>query len=187
VPELAGSAVIRQLLNVLQEAVEGSSGPWSYFIDNRPDAGVFGALAPLSAAEASRAVGGTSIAAHAHHVAFAMEASAASIEGDQTPRDWKKSWRVATVDAAAWTQILGRLRREYQRLRQAVQLRAWSSEESLGEAVGVIAHIAYHLGSIRQKIVLLRARRTPARRGARHVSPSQRTKSTTAKRRSPRR
>lgn len=150
--ELAGSAVVRQLLNVLQEAVEGSSGPWSYFIDNRPDAGVFGALAKLSAADASRARGGTSIVAHAHHVAFAMEASAASIEGDRTPRDWKESWRVTTVDAAAWTQLTERLRREYQKLRQAVELRAWSSEESFGEAVGAIAHIAYHLGSIRQKM-----------------------------------
>jgi hypothetical protein len=96
-----------------------------------------------------------------------MEASAAAIEGDQTPRDWKKSWRVATVDAAAWTQLVEGLRSEYHRLRQAVQLRAWSSEQAFGEAVGVIAHVAYHLGSIRQKIVVLRAERAPARRPGR--------------------
>lgn len=161
--KVAGSAAVRQLSNVLQEAVEGSSGPWTYFIDNRPDAGVFGALAGLTAAEASRAQGGTSIAAHAHHVAFAMEASAASIEGDRTPRDWKKSWRVKTVDAAAWKELVARLHREYQGLRQAVLSKAWSSEEAFGETVGVIAHIAYHLGAIRQKAVALPVRKRGAK------------------------
>lgn len=162
-PRLAGSAVVRQLSNVLQEAVEGSSGPWAYFIDNRPGAGVFGALAGLSAAEASRARGGTSIAAHAHHVAFAMEASAASIGGDHAPRDWKKSWQVKTVTTAGWKELVARLHREYQRLRQGVRSRAWSSEEALGETVGVIAHIAYHLGAIRQKAVSLRGAKARAR------------------------
>lgn len=32
-----------------------------------------------------------------------------------------------------------------------------SSEQAFGEAVGVIAHIAYHLGAIRQKVAALRA------------------------------
>ena len=141
------------LLSVLQEAVEGPSGSWTYFIDKRPDAGVVGALSTLNAAEASRPRGGTSIAAHDHHLAFALEASTASIEGDQTPRDWKKSWLVTTVDDAAWAKLVEQLQREYQKLRQAIQSRAGSSEEAFGEAVGAIAHIAYHLGSIRQKIV----------------------------------
>ena len=155
--ELTGAAILRQLLNVLREALDGSSGPWSYFIDNRPGGGLFGALAPLSAAEASRPWGDTTIAAHVHHVAFAMEVSAASIEGDDTHRDWDQSWRVTTVDEAGWTQLISRLRREYERLRQAVGSRAAASEDAFGGAVGVIAHVAYHLGSIRQKIVALRA------------------------------
>jgi DinB superfamily len=176
-PKLVESAAVRQLSNVLQEAVEGSSGPWTYFIDNRPGAGVFGALAALSAAEASRSQGGTSIAAHAHHVAFAMEASAASIEGDRTPRDWKESWRVKAVNAAAWKELVGQLHREYRRLRLAVQSRAWSSEETFGETVGVIAHIAYHLGAIRQKAVSLRVRRAPAARAGRQRKQKRGTKS----------
>ena len=57
------------------------------------------------------------------------------------------------MDTAAWKALVERLHREYQRLRQAVQSRAWSSEEAFGETVGVIAHIAYHLGAIRQKVV----------------------------------
>jgi hypothetical protein len=152
-------------LNVLQEAVKGSSGPWSYFIDKRPDSGVLGALSTLGPAEASRPLAGTSIAAHAHHVAFAMDASAASIKGDRTPRDWKQSWLVTTVDQAAWTRLLDRIRREHQKLRRAIRSQAWSSEDAFGEAVGSIAHIAYHLGSIQQKIVALRAQRARSSHG----------------------
>jgi len=155
-PELERSAVVRQVLNVLQEAVEGSSGAWTYFIDKRPDGGVLGALATLGATEASTAVAGSTIAAHAHHAGFAMNASAAAIQGDRTHPDWKASWRVTTVDDVAWTQLVEQFRRDYQRLRAAIETRAWSSEEAFGETLGAIAHIAYHLGSIRQKLAALR-------------------------------
>ena len=49
--------------------------------------------------------------------------------------------------------------REYERLRRAVESHASSSDAAFGEAVGAIAHVAYHLGAIRQKIVALRTRR----------------------------
>jgi hypothetical protein len=158
VAEIDGKAAVQQLLSVLREAVEGQSGPWTYFIDKRPDAGLLGALGTISPDEASRVWGDTSIAAHVHHAAFAMAASAAGIEGDRSPVDWKESWRVASVDAAAWTELVSRVGREYQRLRRAFESRASSNDEAFGEAVGSIAHVAYHLGAIRQKIVALRAR-----------------------------
>jgi len=147
----------RQLLSVLREAVEGPSGTWTYFIDKRPDAGLLGALGTVSSEGASRVWGDTSIAAHAHHIAFAMAASAAAIEGDQTPVDWKESWRVGSVDETAWKDLVARVGREYRRLHGAVEARASSSGEAFGEAVGSIAHVAYHLGAIRQKVVSLRA------------------------------
>lgn len=155
--EIETGAAVRQLLSVLREALEGPSGSWTYFIDKKPDAGLLGALGTVSADEASRVWGDTSIAAHAHHIAFAMAASAAAIEGDQTPVDWKESWRVTSVDEAAWTELVARVGREYQRLRRAVEARASSSGEAFGEAAGSIAHVAYHLGAIRQKVVSLRA------------------------------
>ena len=156
-PDIDARGAVQQLLSVLREAVEGPSGTWTYFIDKKPDAGLLGALGTVSADQASQVWGDTSIAAHAHHIAFAMAASAATIEGDQTPVDWKESWRVTTVDDAAWKELVARVGREYQRLRRAVEARASSSEEMFGEAVGSIAHIAYHLGAIRQKIVGLQS------------------------------
>jgi hypothetical protein len=162
--DIDGGIAARQALSVLREAVEGPSGPSTYFIDKRPDAGLLGALGAIDAEQASQIWGDTTIAAHAHHVAFAMADSAAIIEGSRTPPDWKESWRVKTVDAAAWKELVARVGREYERLRRAIESRAASSAEVFGEAVGSIAHVAYHLGAIRQKIVSLRASDAESRR-----------------------
>jgi hypothetical protein len=159
VPTVERSYAIRQLLSVLREAVEGPSGPSTYFIDKRPDAGLLGALGSVNSVEASRVWGDTSIAAHAHHVAFAMADSAAIIEGSHTPPDWKESWRLTSVDDPAWKELVSRVGREYERLRRAIQSRASSSDALFGEAVGSIAHVAYHLGAIRQKVVGLQSTR----------------------------
>jgi hypothetical protein len=159
VADIDGSVATRQALSVLREAVEGPSGPSTYFIDKRPDAGLLGALGSIDAAEASRIWGDTTIAAHAHHIAFAMADSASTIEGNHTPPDWKESWAVKTVDDAAWKELVARVGREYRRLRRAIESRAASSGEAFGEAVGSIAHVAYHLAAIRQKIVGLQSTR----------------------------
>jgi hypothetical protein len=157
VADIQVNAAVRQLLSVLQEAVEGQSGEWTYFIDKRPDAALLGALAAIDAGEASRVWGDTSIAAHVHHAAFAMAVSSAIIEGAQAEVDWKESWRVKSVDELAWKDLVSRVDREYRRLKQAIAARASSSDAAFGEAVGSLAHVAYHLGAIRQKVVALRA------------------------------
>jgi hypothetical protein len=157
VGDIDESVAARQALSVLREAVEGPSGPSTYFIDNRPDAGLLGALGSIDAAGASRIWGDTTIAAHAHHIAFAMADSAAIIEGNHTPPDWKESWRVTAVDETAWKELVARVGREYQRLRRAIESRGSWGGEAFSDAVGSIAHVAYHLGAIRQKIVSLRA------------------------------
>lgn len=155
--ELASSVLVERLSSVLREAVEGPSGPWTYFIDKQPDAGLFGALASVSGAEASRPVGGSTIAAHVHHVAFGMDVTAAAVHGDRDPRDWTLSWRVSAVDEGAWNDLRDGLRRAYDGLRRAFEEHATLDDVSFGEAVGGIAHIAYHLGAIRQKVVALRS------------------------------
>jgi hypothetical protein len=149
---LSGADVVGQLLVVLREAVEGPPGPWTHFIDNKPGAGLLGALEPLSAAEASRPWGGSSIAAHVHHLAFALDVSAASLAGDNAHRDWNQSWTVSSVDDAAWKTLLARFRAEYANLILAVESHATTDEAALGAAIGVIAHVAYHLGAVRQKL-----------------------------------
>jgi len=149
-------SAVDHLAAVLREAFEGPAEPsWSYFADS--DGGLLATLEPLSAAEASLLVGGASIAAHAYHVSFGLEASAAWIGGDRTSRDWAQSWTVATVTEAGWRELRDELRARYAALRGAVEHHAAASGDAIGGAVGAAAHVAYHLGEIRQKLAVLRA------------------------------
>jgi hypothetical protein len=153
--DLSAEIIRRQLDALLREAFEGGSGSWTYFIDNRPDAGLLGSLAAIGAAEASRPVGGSTVAAHVHHAAFAMRVTAAAVEGDDRAIDWKRSWAVTTVDDAGWRGLLRAARDDYESLRAAISSHATAGERSFGEAVGAIAHLAYHLGAIKQKLAVL--------------------------------
>ncbi len=161
--EVELSVVIGQLRDVFREALDGPAHRWSYFTDQGPEAGLFGTLAKLGALDASRVVGtgGTPIAAHVFHVTFAFDASAAWIRGDRTPRRWQDSWSVSTVDDTAWAQLVTDLHRGYEDLSVAIQSHGASSEEAIGGALGALAHVAYHLGAIRQKAALLRAADAP--------------------------
>ena len=79
--------------------------------------GFFGTLTPLTAADTSLPLAGTSIAAHVHHVAWGMNATAAWIRADRKARDWKESWKITSVNEEAWTRLAGELRRQYDHLR----------------------------------------------------------------------
>jgi hypothetical protein len=149
--EIRTSEAVKQLLTVLRETYEGPQADWTYFIDNKPGAGALGTLEGLSAEQASRPVGTTTIASHAHHLAFSTAVAAAYVRGDRSPVDWDQSWTVKAVDAAQWTALKQRLRRDYDELVKAVESKALSSDEAFGGALGAIAHAAYHLGAIRQK------------------------------------
>ena len=144
--------VLRQIQAVLREGFEGPKERWSYFTDNNPDAGLLGTVGGLRAAEASRQIGGGSIAAHVHHVVFALEASSGWIRGERKHHNWAESWSVSTVDDAAWARLLERLRAGYDDLRAAIEGYALTSEESIGGAVAALAHLGYHLGAIQQKL-----------------------------------
>ena len=148
---ISTDVMIGQLVAVLHEAFEGSPQPWSYFTDGPAESALLGTLARVTAAQASQPVAGTSIAAHTHHVLFGLRASAAWIGGDRSPHDWKQSWSVKTVDDAAWSRLQQDLRQAYDGLRRAIQSQAAASLESAGGAIGAIAHVAYHLGAVRQK------------------------------------
>ena len=144
--------VVGQILDVLREAFEGPKERWSYFTDNRSDAGLFGTLGKLAAEDASRVRGKTSIAAHVNHVIFGLDASARWIEGDRTTRNWKESWNAGSVSSDEWARMRDKLRVSYQDMRRDVELYASTSKESMGGVIGALAHVAYHLGAIRQKI-----------------------------------
>ena len=148
------SPAVEAVLVLLKETFEGPSGPSTYFIDNDPKAGLFGAIDTLSPSEASRAPksGAPSIAGHVHHIAFHVEMSSAWLKGDRADRDWTKSWDVREVDAKEWDGVRRRVRSEYDELVRAVREEESARGEALTTAVAAVAHAAYHLGAIRQRI-----------------------------------
>jgi len=146
--------MIKQILAVLREGFEGPQKV-TYFLD--ADGGLRSTLAKLSAADASRPVGGNSIAAHAHHILFSFEAFGGFISGDHTSRDWNQSWAVNEVDDAAWTKLQDDLAAGYTSLREAIKAHAESGDEALGGSLGAATHLAYHVGAIRQKAAALRS------------------------------
>jgi DinB superfamily len=149
----ASPSATAQLTAVLREAFEGSNEKWTYFLDNRPDVPLFATLAAISAAQASRPSGpsGSSIAGHVHHLAFSCAASAAWIRGERPTLNWDESWQVRSVTDAEWGALKDRLRQEYLALHEAIEQHALTSEEALGGSIGAVAHVAYHLATIRQK------------------------------------
>ncbi|HEV3162718.1 MAG TPA: hypothetical protein VGZ22_01660 [Isosphaeraceae bacterium] len=154
--KISADVVVDQLLAALAEAFDGPPEGFGYFLDRGDDAGLKNLLAKLSAAEASRKVAGSCIAAHVDHLAFALEAAMDYIQGGDSSKDWAESWSVSTVDEASWSRLRERLRQAYADLRQAIEAHALSSELAIGLAVGAPAHTAYHIGAIRQKLALIR-------------------------------
>jgi hypothetical protein len=152
-PEIPVATAIAQIQAVLREAFEGADRG-SYFIDHGPGTGYLAMLGALSPEEASRAAGGSSIASHVHHLVFSLEASIAWIMGDRGRRNWKESWAVQTVDAGQWDEMRRVLAVRYRALQEAIASHATTDEEAVGGAIGVVAHMAYHLGAIRQKLLI---------------------------------
>jgi hypothetical protein len=71
-------------------------------------------------------------------------------------REGDVCWSVITETDFEWTGLQQRLRESYDELRKSIAAHAPASVESIGGAVGAVAHAAYHLGAIRQKAALSR-------------------------------
>ena len=159
--ETSRAVIVPLLSRLLREAFEGPPGPWTYFSDAGPGTGLFGTIGGLSAADASREGGPrrTTIAGHVHHVCASLALTTRELRGEETSRDRSQSWNVLTVDDGAWSALRAELRREYERALVAVGTRTAWDEEALGVAIGAVAHAAYHLGAIRQRLEPTKAAR----------------------------
>ena len=148
------AVVVQLVMRMLREAFDGPPGPWTYFIDTSLGTGVFGTMGALSAAQASQQAGpnNTTIAGHVHHLSLALALSRQALRGDSTTHDRGLSWTLSTVDDAAWFALRAELQREYESLLVAVSSQRTWGEDALGVAFGAVAHAAYHLGAIRQRL-----------------------------------
>lgn len=143
----------RAVSRLFSELVDGTSGR-DCFILNRGDVGLLRSLDTLSAADASKSVNeGATIAAHAQHVRYGLSLmNRWAREGGDPFADatWDAAWKTSAVDAAAWTEIQTGLRDETQRWLQMLQSPREVSDVELAGMIGSVAHLAYHLGAIRQ-------------------------------------
>lgn len=149
------AVVVGLVARMLREGFEGAPGPWTYFTDTSMGTGVLSTIDALTAAQASHAggPGHTTIAGHVHHLEASVTLTTRTLRGETASRDRSRTWTVSAVDDAAWAALRASLRRAYEDLVMTVGMRSTWDEDAIGTAFGAIAHTAYHLGAIRQRLI----------------------------------
>jgi hypothetical protein len=141
---------LRHLFAELVEGVTDGSG----FMLNTGDIGMVRSLEKLSAADASRSAnGGATIAAHTQHVRYGLSLmNQWGVEGGNpfANAKWDEAWKTSTVTEAEWTQIRNGLEDEARRWLEVLQTPREVHGIEYSGMVASIAHLAYHLGAIRQ-------------------------------------
>jgi hypothetical protein len=145
------SPLLDQIVELLRETFEGGRpGEGTQYLDH--DSGIRRTLAGITAEQASRRPGARrpSIASHARHMNFHLRVTAEWILGDRSKLDWAASFEPQGVSEEEWAA----LQRDLDTSRAALvrALESLTPERLLEEGAGMaaIAHLAYHLGSIRQ-------------------------------------
>ena len=144
--------IAQTLATLLRELVDGPPKTGGYIL-NPGDEGLLRSLEKLSAADASaRTPTGSSIAAHVDHVRYGFSLMYRWSQGENPfgSADWRDSWRKTVVSEQEWRQRIAELRAEAARWLGIVSQPRNVNEVELSGMIGSIAHLAYHLGAIRQ-------------------------------------
>jgi hypothetical protein len=145
--------IVPALEILFSELVDGA-GQNGAFMLNSGDAGLLRSLDLLSADEASQSSnGGATIAAHALHLVYGLSLMNQWAREGGNPfanAKWDEAWKTSAVDAAAWSEIREGLRRESRNWLDVLRAPRDVTGVELSGMVGSIAHLAYHLGAIRQ-------------------------------------
>lgn len=152
---------LKDVLYILRETFEGSpEGEGSAYLDR--GIGVLTTLENLSAEQVSADMSGTTIAAHTEHAKFYLDRICEFMKGRTEKVNWEQSWLIETVNEAEWNALRDAVRRSYEKaLRTFVEIETWN-RDTIGEAIAIIAHSAYHLGAIRQMAKAVQLRKPAA-------------------------
>ena len=117
--------------------------------------GLMGTIDALSAevASAAPAPDQAAIASHCGHVLFLIEYFAGYERGETPEADWEGSWAIRTVDDAAWLALRQELRTTYDTLMERLKAREEWLEAAVAASMMLLAHCAYHVGEIRQRLL----------------------------------
>jgi hypothetical protein len=146
--------LVNNLLQFLDETFDNTHG---IFLDK--DTSLFRTLDTVSAQEASIPVGGkcASLAAQVAHVIFYIESFERLVQGDTTKPDWGYIWRtVEKVTDQEWEDYKNKLRDAYGRMTNLFKHNPMWNEDTIGGAMSIVVHSAYHLGEIRQALCTLK-------------------------------
>ena len=128
------------------------------YLDNGTS--LFETLETVSAQEASIPVGGkcASLAAQVAHVTFYIESfERFALQGDNSPRDWGYIWQtVEKVTPEEWADLKSKLWDAYQRMDKLFHENKLWNDDTIGGALSIVVHTAYHLGEIRQALCTLK-------------------------------
>jgi hypothetical protein len=136
------------------ELLDGPRG--ECYILNMGDVGLLRSLDQLTAAAASTrpASGGAPIAAHVDHVLYGLRLMNRWVGGEQNPwqdADWTASWKRTSVSDDEWRELRQQFRHEASLWREALSKADHRLDGmALTGAIAILAHLAYHVGAIRQ-------------------------------------
>jgi len=152
---MSSESFLKVLPTIFRELVHGSEDPSARtYVLNQGDPGLLASLDRLSAAAASASHdGGASIAAHVDHLRYGLSLLNRWADGVPPPwpdMDFTASWRRNVVSDEAWLTLRDGLRREATRWEEALSAPRPVSDVEAGWIAGSVAHLAYHLGAIRQ-------------------------------------
>jgi hypothetical protein len=142
------------LARLFGELVDGARPGGDAFILNSGDAGLLLSLEKLSAADASQSVNeGATIAAHARHLQYGLSLMNRWARQGGNPfadATWDLAWKTGRVDESEWRSIRDGLDQEAHRWLEALASPREVTEAELAGTIASVAHLAYHLGAIRQ-------------------------------------
>jgi hypothetical protein len=148
------SSLPKSLARIFAELVDGPRAGAAAFMLNSGDLGLLGSLDRVSAPEASQAIaGGATVAAHAQHLRYGLSLmNEWATEGGNpfANAKWDEAWRVSSVSPAEWDEIRSALNSEVRRWGTVLGAPRELQFAELCGMIGSIAHLAYHLGAIRQ-------------------------------------
>ena len=147
-------SVSPHLARLFGELVTGASEHGAAFILNSGDIGLLRSIDTLSAADASSSVnGGATIAAHVQHERYGLSLmNRWAREGGNPFADakWDEAWKISSVNDSQWDEIRNGLREETGRWLHVLESPREVADVELTGMMASIAHLAYHLGAIRQ-------------------------------------
>ncbi|MVT07464.1 hypothetical protein [Chitinophaga tropicalis] len=153
-------AILKPVLNLLNELYVGVNAGPTWVIDPKPGHGFIAAIKTIDARQASTPIvkGGSTIAAHTEHLRWSIYFALEFYKGNRPEGEWDKSWLVREVDEAQWAKLQMDLQEAYDKLKTAIEsVTDWSDPLMLQGTIALLPHAAYHLGAVKQQLLYVQS------------------------------